>query len=137
MTKLAAILFRVIVGMIFLIYGLKDVGSFGGNGFTENQLFYLKFYGIPTWFTAFTILVRCILGTSLILGVFSKISAAGLLISMIHKVYVEYLKLGNYELSVIMESLEYIFLPALLISSLLLIIAGFNTNTPIKGKKRG
>lgn len=84
---LALLLVRIVVGSTFVMHGLQKVfGLFGGSGligFTG----WLATIGVPVWLSTLAAYTELLGGISVLLGIFSKLGAAGLICVMIGAIY--------------------------------------------------
>lgn len=79
---------RLILGVVFFAHGAqKALGMFGGYGWT-GTMGYFTSLGIPSVLGALAILAEFLGGISLILGLFGRIGAAGILVNMVSAIFI-------------------------------------------------
>lgn len=75
---------RLALGVMILPHGLqKTIGMFGGYGFTGTMGFFTETMGIPALFAFLAIVAESLGGLALILGLFSRIAALGVGVTML------------------------------------------------------
>jgi putative oxidoreductase len=79
----AQTLLRVILGMVFFAHGAqKALGWFGGYGYA-GTMGYFASLGIPSIFGMLAICAEFLGGIALILGLLTRVAAAGIIVDMI------------------------------------------------------
>ena len=75
---------RLAAGIMILPHGLqKTVGMYGGQGFTKQMNYFIGHEHIPVMFAFLAIMAELLGGIGLILGLFTRIAAFGLLCNMV------------------------------------------------------
>lgn len=75
----AATIARLALGLVILPHGLqKTVGWFGGYGFSATMGFFTETMGIPALFALLAILAESAGAVALLLGVATRVAAAGI-----------------------------------------------------------
>lgn len=75
---------RLALGIMILPHGLqKTFGLFGGYGFSGTMQFFTETMGIPYIFALLAIVAEFVGGVGLILGLFSRIAALGIGVTML------------------------------------------------------
>ena len=93
----AALIARVFVGLVILPHGLQKLfGMFGGYGFSATLEFFSGSMGIPVPIGFLIIMGESVGAVFLIIGLLSRISAAGLLIIMIGAIFMGHLQHGFF-----------------------------------------
>jgi putative oxidoreductase len=87
---------RLLLGVVFFAHGAqKALGLFGGYGWT-GTMGYFTSLGIPAVFGALAILAEFLGGISLILGLFGRIGAAGILVNMLVAIFMIHMANGLF-----------------------------------------
>ena len=93
----AALIARVFVGLVILPHGLQKLfGMFGGYGFSATLEFFSGSMGIPVPIGFLIIMGESVGAVFLIIGLLSRISAAGLLIIMIGAIFMGHFQHGFF-----------------------------------------
>ena len=93
----AALIARVFVGLVILPHGLqKLLGMFGGYGFSATLEFFSGSMGIPVPIGFLIIMGESVGAVFLVIGLLSRISAAGLLIIMIGAIFMGHFQYGFF-----------------------------------------
>ena len=121
MQNYSLIILRAALGIIFLAHGAqKLLGWFGGFGFNATLQFFQQL-GIPPALAAISILVEFFGGLTILLGLFTRVSAALIAIDMAVALVTVHLSQGFF-IAGGKEGFEYVF--ALLLTALYLAING-------------
>lgn len=103
--------FRLIAAIVILPHGAqKLLGWFGGQGFQATINAYSSYMGIPASLGILNILAESIGGLFLLFGLFSRISAFGLAVTMVVAVFTVHLHNGffmNWSGTAAGEGFEY------------------------------
>ena len=92
-----ALIARVFVGLVILPHGLqKLLGMFGGYGFSATLEFFSGSMGIPVPIGFLIIMGESVGAVFLVIGLLSRISAAGLLIIMIGAIFMGHFQYGFF-----------------------------------------
>src|SRR5271165_6381221 len=79
---------RLILGIVFFAHGAqKMLGWFGGYGFTGTMGFFTQKMGIPAPLAFLAICAEFFGGLGLIVGLFSRIAAFGIIINMLVAIF--------------------------------------------------
>ncbi len=114
------IILRFALGVIFFAHGSqKLLGWFGGSGFDATLQFFQQQLGIPPALAAISIFVEFFGGLLVLLGLFTRVSAALIAINMAVAMVTVHLSKGFF---IAGGGFEYVF--ALLFMSLYLAING-------------
>ena len=93
----ASLIARVFVGLVILPHGLQKLfGMFGGYGFSATLEFFSGSMGIPVPIGFLIIMGESVGAVFLIIGLLSRISAAGLLIIMIGAIFMGHFQHGFF-----------------------------------------
>jgi putative oxidoreductase len=77
-------LLRVTLGIVFFAHGAqKALGWFGGAGFEPTMKLFTQTMGIPAIFALLAIMAEFLGGFGLLIGLFSRIAAAGIIVNMV------------------------------------------------------
>lgn len=122
----ATTILRLVLGVIFFAHGAqKMLGWFGGYGFTGTMGFFTGVMHIPAVFAFLAIAAEFFGGIGLILGLFTRVAAFGVLCNMIVAVAMVHSRFGfwmNWTGTQKGEGFEYHLL--LIAASVLLMIRG-------------
>jgi putative oxidoreductase len=93
----ATALLRVVLGIVFFAHGAqKMLGWFGGYGFTGTMGFFTGTLHIPALFAFLAIAAEFFGGLGLIVGLFTRIAAFGIAVTMIVAVLMVHLQFGFF-----------------------------------------
>ena len=93
---LGAFIARLCLGIVILPHGLqKLIGMFGGYGFTATVEYFASI-GIPSFIGGLVVLGESFGALFLILGLISRLAAAGIAIIMLGAVLMVHLKFGFF-----------------------------------------
>ena len=88
---------RLFLGMVMFPHGAqKLLGWFGGHGFTGTMHFFTVTMGIPYVFALLAILAESVGSIGLILGLFTRICAFGIGVTIVVAVLMVHLKNGFF-----------------------------------------
>lgn len=88
---------RVVAAAMILPHGAqKLLGWFGGNGFEATISGFANYLGIPPFFGVLAVLAESAGGLLLLFGLFSRISAFGLAVTMIVAVFTVHIHNGLF-----------------------------------------
>lgn len=75
---------RLVLGIVFFFHGAqKMLGWFGGYGFTGTMNFFTHQMGIPAVFAFLAIIAEFFGSLGLILGLFARVAASGIVVNML------------------------------------------------------
>ncbi|HTI59294.1 DoxX family protein [Mucilaginibacter sp.] len=88
---------RISLGLVMLPHGAQQLlGLFDGYGFTGSTNYYTQHMGIPMFIAVLVVLGQSIGSVLLILGLFSRFAAFGIIIIMIGAVFMVHLSNGFF-----------------------------------------
>ncbi len=91
------LILRVALGVVMLGHGLqKTLGWFGGFGWTNTMGYFTGTVGLPSWLSAFVILIESVSAVLLIIGFAGRINAALMGIVMAGAFFVDHLPNGFF-----------------------------------------
>ncbi len=116
------LLLRIALGVIFIAHGSqKLLGWFGGYGFDATIQFFQQALGIPPAFAVMAILAEFFGGIMVLLGVFTRLGASAIAISMAVALFKVHISQGFF-IAGDKVGFEYVF--ALLLMALYLAVNG-------------
>ena len=125
-SNVATTILRLMLGIIFFAHGAqKMLGWFGGYGFTGTMGFFTGVMHIPAVFAFLAIAAEFFGGLGLILGLFTRVAAFGVLCNMIVAIAMVHIRFGfwmNWTGTQKGEGFEYHLL--LIAASVFLMICG-------------
>ncbi|MBL8087763.1 MAG: DoxX family protein [Chthonomonas sp.] len=96
MTNFALLMLRLTAGLILLYFGSqKFLGAFGGMGLTNTIVAFKNSMGIPTPMTVLAVIAEFFGGLGLVLGVFTRVAAFGVLCTMAVATYTNVQKIES------------------------------------------
>lgn len=91
------LILRVALGVVMLGHGLqKALGWFGGFGWNNTMGYFTGTVGLPSWLSAFVILIESVSAVLLIIGFAGRINAALMGIVMAGAFFVDHLPNGFF-----------------------------------------
>src|SRR5438128_1227727 len=88
---------RIVLGVAILPHGLqKTLGYFGGTGFSTTYGFFTQKLGFPAIVALLVILGESLGAISLILGLFGRISAFGIVLIMLGAIFMVHAQNGFF-----------------------------------------
>jgi putative oxidoreductase len=91
------LILRVALGVVMLGHGLqKALGWFGGFGWSNTMGYFTGTVGLPSWLSAFVILIESVSAVLLIIGFAGRINAALMGIVMAGAFFVDHLPNGFF-----------------------------------------
>ncbi|GAV23891.1 DoxX family protein [Carboxydothermus pertinax] len=107
----ADLILRLGLGIVFFAHGAqKLLGWFGGYGWAGTIGFFTKTLGIPAFLAAIAILTEFFGGIALIFGLFTRLAALGLAITMLVAALKVHLANGFFlDLKGPADGIEYVF----------------------------
>lgn len=106
--RMALLLLRVVLGIVFFVHGAQKVlGWFGGSGL-EKWIGFMNSVNIPKPLAYIAAYAEMIFGITLVLGIYTKISALTAFIFMLFAIYLVhwdkgfFVNKGGYEYSLVL-----------------------------------
>jgi putative oxidoreductase len=133
---------RVVAALVMFPHGAQKLfGWFGGQGFDATISAFSGYMGIPAFFSVLNILAESVGSILLLVGLFSRISAFGLAVTMIVAVFAAHINHGffmNWAGTAAGEGFEYHILYFAIVSVILIKGAGaYALDNVIAGKLGG
>lgn len=93
----AALVTRVTLGLVMLPHGLqKTFGLFGGHGFSNTMGFFTTQMGVPAPIAFLVILAESLGALGLVLGIFGRVGALGIIAVMLGAIFMAHLPMGFF-----------------------------------------
>ena len=90
-------LIRITLGVVFFAHGAqKLLGWFGGPGYKETMRTMHQFLGVPSPLAFLAIATEFFGGAALIVGLFSRVAALGIAVTMVVAIFTVHLQFGLF-----------------------------------------
>ena len=90
-------LIRITLGVIFFAHGAqKLLGWFGGPGYKETMRTMHQFLGVPSPLAFLAIATEFFGGAALIVGLFSRVAALGIAVTMVVAIFTVHVRYGLF-----------------------------------------
>jgi len=90
-------LIRITLGVVFFAHGAqKLLGWFGGPGYKETMRTMHQFLGVPSPLALLAIATEFFGGAALIVGLFSRVAALGIAVTMVVAIFTVHVRYGLF-----------------------------------------
>jgi putative oxidoreductase len=90
-------LIRITLGVVFFAHGAqKLLGWFGGPGYKETMRTMHQFLGVPSPLAFLAIATEFFGGAALIVGLFSRVAALGIAVTMVVAIFTVHVRYGLF-----------------------------------------
>ena len=90
-------LIRITLGVVFFAHGAqKLLGWFGGAGYKETMRTMHQFLGVPSPLAFLAIATEFFGGAALIVGLFSRVAALGIAVTMVVAIFTVHVRYGLF-----------------------------------------